>query len=78
MTHTTVAVGDTEYVFPTIIRSYYKPTNHQLEKRQRMDNYVCMSFQATILILISMVINLATLGIIMYMTKRQCNKGIRI
>ena len=43
MTHTTVSEGNTEHVLPTIIRSYYESTNHQLEERQGMDNYYCLS-----------------------------------
>ena len=82
MTHPhTVAIGNTEYVFPTIIRSYcplQPTTTHQLEEKDRMDNYVCMDYQTSILILISIVLNFVTLVIVIHMTKRNCTQGVRI
>ena len=53
-------------------------TTHQLEKKDTMDNYVCMDYKTSILILISIVLNFVTLVIVMYMTKRNCAQGVRI
>ena len=53
-------------------------TTHQLEKKDTMDNYVCMDYKTSIIVLISIVLNFITLVIVVYMTKRNCTQGVRI
>ena len=49
-------------------------TTHQLEEKDTMDNYVCMDYKTSIIVLISIVLNFITLVIVMYMTNEIVHK----
>ena len=53
-------------------------TTHQLKKRDTMENFVCMDYKTSVIVLISIILNVITLVIVVYMTKRNCTKGVRI
>ena len=53
-------------------------TTHQFEKKDTMDNFVCMDYKTSIIVLISIVLNFITLVIVVYMTKRNCTQEVII
>ena len=71
--HTYGPKGISDIHHPTILRSYYGRTSNQFEERLEMkDTFYCLSYMEFAFLLATMTVNMLTLVIMCFLTKKQC------